>query len=78
MLAFCSVINYIHLLTTSTDLIAFSQCGMVGASWHIFDGASWQFSMNKQFHEPIQYFYSNFGLYFLYFSFLNNDFVKRN
>ena len=38
MSAFCFVVNYIHRLTAPA---AFSQCGVVGTSWHIFDWPSW-------------------------------------
>ena len=41
MLAFCSLVDYIDLLTASVAVTDFSPWGMVGVSWPIFDGVSW-------------------------------------
>ena len=58
MLAFCSVENYIHRLTASAAMTAFSQCVMVGANWPIFDGASWlnYFQWTKKIRNQVSIF----------------------
>ena len=59
MMAFCSNVNNIDRLTVSVAITDFSQYGIVGVSWPIFDVVSklaYLFSMDKTFQESIQYF----------------------
>ena len=79
MLAFCSLVNYINLLTASVAITDFFTMGYGRVKLAHFRRGKLAhlFSMNKNFTEINSLFYSIFRLHFSYFIFQTKDFAAK-